>query len=333
MNPYERIVKFYERVASLGEPGAVVHEVERVVVELLGCRWARVVRDPVQSVPPGFLVLRGADQLVVAYVATDLVELPPALPGFQAFLKMAAWALRGQAREWSESLELARKVIEEGLPVERLQAHGWEAVGRLRPASHVGGDCYTYLVNENVVCFLLLDAVGHGLSSAVLAASCRSLWRGVVFEKELNLAVRRLNQRLYEDTGSERFVAATLGYCFPDGSVEYVSCGQSPIFLLDSGRVLLLPECDPPLGLFDDWEFEVQKCHLHSGQALVAVTDGVLEWLDQEGVPFGEEGTARALGFDFENASAAVDALMSALLDFTKGTRQIDDVGCLCLWR
>jgi serine phosphatase RsbU (regulator of sigma subunit) len=333
MNSLERVLQFYERVVDLADPGAVIREVEGVVVDLLECGWAQVLLARVQPVPPGALVLRSPENRVVAYVATGPSEISPNLPGFQAFLKMAAWALLGQAREWSESLRLARKVIEEGLPIDRLRAHGWEAVGELRPAFHVGGDYYTYLLNEDVLCFLLLDAVGHGLSSALLAASCRSLWRGVVFEKDLNLAVRRLNQRLFEDTASEHFVAATLGYCFPDGSVEYVCCGQSPMFLLDHGKVTMLPECDPPLGLFDDWEFEVQRRQLKPGQALLSVTDGFLEWPGSDGVPFGEEGAVCALEVDFPDAPSAVERLFQKLMKWADGTRQLDDVACLCMWR
>ena len=333
MNSRDCVLDFYVRVADLTDPGAVIREVEGTVVELLDCGWARVLLAPFRPVPVGGLVLRNADDTVVAYVATGPSARPPTLPGFQAFLKMAAWALRGQAREWSDSLQLARKVIEEGLPGEPLLAHGWEAVGELRPAFHVGGDFYSYLVNEDVLCFLLLDAVGHGLSSALLAASCRSLWRGVVFEKDLNLAVRRLNQRLFEDTASERFVAATLGYCFPDGSIDYVCCGQSPLFLLDRGQVLLLPECDPPLGSFADWDFEVQRLQLHSGQSLLSVTDGILEWPGDDAVAFGEEGASQALEFDFPSATAVLEGLVQKLLVFAEGTRQFDDVACLCVRR
>ncbi len=318
---------------EITDPLAVLKEIELAVVQLLQCEWARVFLGSADSVPTGALVLRGPDQRMIAYIATGPSELAASLPGFPIFLKLAARVLVAQDPEWSESLQLARKVIEEGLPGEALRAHGWEAVGELRPAFHVGGDHYAYLVNEDVLCFLLLDAVGHGLSSALLAASCRSLWRGVVFEKDLALAIRRLNRRVYDETGSERFVAATLGYCFPDGSVDYVCCGQSPIFLLDGGEVRALAECDPPLGLFEDWEFEVRKCHLNSGQALLSLTDGFLEWPGGDGTQFGEEGALASLSFAFANGSEAVSGLVRGLADFSRQTPQHDDLGCVCLWR
>lgn len=68
---------------------------------------------------------------------------------------------------------------------------------------------------------------------------------GGVYEKDLSLAISRLNERLFLDTGSDRFVAATMGYCLPGGTVEFESCGQSPLFLIAAGQAIIMPECDP----------------------------------------------------------------------------------------
>ena len=333
MNSEELVLEFYDRVTEMADPFAVIREIERAVVALLDCRWATVFLGSGQVVPSGALVLHSPDQRILAYIVTGPTDLSVRVPGFQVFLKMASRVLRSQDPEWSEALQAARRVIEEGLPDEALRVHGWEAVGELLPAFHVGGDSYAYLVNEDALCFLLLDAVGHGLSSALMAASCRSLWRGVVYEKDLSLAIRRLNRRLFDETGSERFVAATLGYCHPDGSVDYVCCGQSPMFLLEHGQVRTLPECEPPLGLFEDWDFTVQNCRLKSGQALLSVTDGFLEWAGHDGAAFGEEGVLQALEAPFGDASTAVNALVQGVFRFSDGARQIDDLGCLCVWR
>ncbi|MBS2035177.1 hypothetical protein JST97_09310 [bacterium] len=74
---------------------------------------------------------------------------------------------------------MARLVVEEGLPHGDMSLGQWTISGALRPAFHVGGDCFNCLINEDILCFLLLDAVGHGVGSALLAASPVRLAAGV----------------------------------------------------------------------------------------------------------------------------------------------------------
>lgn len=323
-----------EQLIDLEEPGAIVSTIDRAVGRLFG-KSAFLVLGPFLDVGERCIFLRTPWGVPLGYVRIGNCIAEPVV--LSSFAKLAGWALsralpdhRSVRSDW---LRAARKVVEEGLPQADLHCGIWEIAGYLRPAFHVGGDCFSHMRNDQMACFLLLDAVGHGIDSALLAASCRSLWRGVVYEKDLSIAIKRLNERLSEETGSERFVAATMGYCHADGSVEFVCCGQSPAFLLECGSVKLLPECEPPLGVYPEWSFKIQRVQLARGEGLVFVTDGVLEWkVDSRGM-FGEEGILGALNRPLSAASEAIQRLMESLSRFAGATPPPDDVCALSVWR
>ena len=77
--------------------------------------------------------------------------------------------------------------------------------------------------------------------------------------------------------------------------MEFVACGQGPLFVLRQGQVELLGDLDLPLGLFPDQHFELRKIQLQPGEALFCTTDGMLEWQNASGEMFGSAGVIEAL--------------------------------------
>jgi len=327
----ELLLELVVELIDLLEPSAIVFSIDKAIPRIFG--EPAQLRLDLDKEPEGpHFALTSPSGVTMGYVVNPRSSENDQVR--RVFSKLAGWALSRalptHGPVWSDWLRMARLVVEEGLPQSDIRLGHWHVSGALRPAFHVGGDCFTYLVNDEVLCFLMLDAVGHGVGSALLAASCRSLWRGVVYEKDLSVAIARLNERLYLDTGSDRFVAATMGYCLPDGTVEYVCAGQSPIFFIDAARVETLSECDPPLGLFGDWKFQVQRVKVPHGCGLLAVTDGVFEWRTPSRGMFGDEGVIQALSQVEKNP---IQAVLDSLAEFAGGTPPPDDVCILCIWR
>lgn len=56
------------------------------------------------------------------------------------------------------------------LPPISFAAAGMTSAGLLEPAYEVGGDCFDNAYNSGVLDLVVLDTVGHGLTSAVLAS-------------------------------------------------------------------------------------------------------------------------------------------------------------------
>lgn len=286
----------WEQVAGLEDLDAILE-----VLEAAACRqFQGPSRLHLESNPAWIPILAAGRTEVVAYLET---VRPISSPTDQLFCRMAGWAVaRSQlvraSREQEEivqSLRVARHILEESLPESKLNWRDWEISGMLRPALHLGGDLFSYSGRPERLRFLLADAVGHGLDSALLVSECRALWRGLTYEQDFQAEVSRLSQLLYENTGPERYVAAILGRCGEDGWVEFVACGQGPLFVLRQGEVELLGDPDLPLGLFPDQQFELRKVQLQPGQALFCTTDGMLEWQNADGEMFGSTGVVQAV--------------------------------------
>lgn len=182
--------------------------------------------------------------------------------------------------------------------------------------------------------FLLGDAVGHGLDSTLLVSECRALWRGLAREGNLELEVTRLSQLLYENTGAERFVAAIMGHCSDDGDIDYVACGQGPVFILRAQEIDVLEDPDPPLGLFPDQQFEVRRVHLEPGDCMFCTTDGVLELEDSQGLGFSPDPLLEALrARPISTAQEIVDGVFRAMDVFCKPETPRDDACALAILR
>ena len=68
-----------------------------------------------------------------------------------------------------KDMDLAAEMQWSLLPPLSFASDGTSFAGLLEPAYEVGGDCFDYAVNDGVLDIAMFDAMGHGLTSAVLA--------------------------------------------------------------------------------------------------------------------------------------------------------------------
>ena len=328
----------WERVARLEDLAAILDELERAASRHFQSP-SRFHAIDCESGSSWIPILAAGRSEVVAFLETGRSISSPT---DQLFCRMAGWAVarsqllrvsRGQ-EEIVQSLRVALRILEESLPESKLSWRDWEISGLLRPALHLGGDLFSYSGRPERLRFLLADAVGHGLDSALLVSECRALWRGLTYEQDFPAEVSRLSQLLYENTGPERFVAAILGRCGKDGWVEFVACGQGPLFVLRKDQVELLGDPDLPLGLFPDQHFELRKVQLQPGEGLFCTTDGVLEWQNPSGEMFGTTGVIEAIqGQQLGCSQQILETVLQAMDHFHTPESARDDACAIALVR
>lgn len=355
MNPTDRpqtsslsdtlLLEMWERIMQLDDTAAMLAELESTASQLYGIPCILRLPESPWAIQPGqaaSIPIQTSLGAVVAHLTLPLDVDLAELRGAELLCKMVGWAisrgeLLGQARECGEmmnDLKFGRRILEESLPASDLTLGEWEMSGFLRPAQHLGGDVYAYSVAAGRPSFLLADAVGHGLGSALLVSECRALWRGLGFEHDLSSKVARLSRLIYEDTGPERFVAATLGRCNEDGWIDYVACGQGPIFVVRAQGVEVFEDSEPPLGLFPDQCFSARRVHLEPGDCFVCSTDGILEWQDGAGELFGANRVDQALsGMHGRASSEVVASLFSAIDAFGHQESARDDACAVAVMR
>lgn len=256
---------------------------------------------------------------------------------------LAAIALKRQGlldalaekRRLERELELARELVE---PPPTLSMEGFELAGAFHPARTVGGDCYDFVpLGQGSLAFLVADASGHGLDSALLVSRCRSYFRALASPLEsLETMARRMNRLLANDSRQrERFVAASLGRLSnASGRLEVIGAGQAPCLLLASGEVSQVPTSGPPLGVFEDIELEPQMIELAPGDLALFFTDGLPEWRNQERELLGEERLGEALvRLGHLPLPELLEGLYREAERFSQGQAQDDDVTCLAIRR
>jgi serine phosphatase RsbU (regulator of sigma subunit) len=164
--------------------------------------------------------------------------------------------------------------------------------GVLENAYETGGDAFDYAVNGSRAHFAVFDAMGHGLSASLLAASvvasyrnCRRRGHGLAQTfAVLDSVVAG------QPAGGEHFVTTQLGELDIDtGAFSWINGGHPLPLVVRDGRAVGRLECKPtlPLGLGGPLA-ETATDRLGPGDRLLFFSDGVVEAKAQDGEPFGE---------------------------------------------
>ncbi len=246
-------------------------------------------------------------------------------------------ALREQVR-MREGLQVAMQVQQSLLPKTPPEIPGLDLAGVIVYCDETGGDFYDYIRrgskeagDARLLC-VVGDVSGHGISAALLMASCRSAMRSRAASPggpaEIADHVNKLLAADSEPTG--QFVTAFLLEVDPKtGAMAFVRAGHEPALALDraTGRVELFKGPGMALGAMPDAPFTDQPVENGVGSTVVLATDGVTEARNSVGEIYGRERMMAALRDCRElSARQTMDALLDDLNRFTDGVRHEDDV-------
>jgi Stage II sporulation protein E (SpoIIE)/GAF domain len=246
---------------------------------------------------------------------------------------------------FAERSRVASALSESLLPPLLPPIPGLHSAARYRPSGAalprgnlVGGDFYDlFETGDGRFGLLLGDVSGVGPEAAALTGVARYTVRAVAAPKEApSTVLTRLNQQLLR-LGSERFLTAIYASVEPkvDGVVPVLLCsaGHPPAFVLrdDESVEVLSGDTGMLLGVFPVVELTDQPVELHRGDALILVTDGVLEARDDDGREFGTERLCELLATCAgRSAEGIVRRIERSVLDH-RGERADDDLAVVVL--
>jgi hypothetical protein len=246
---------------------------------------------------------------------------------------------------FAERSRVASALSESLLPPLLPPIPGLHSAARYRPSGGalprgnlVGGDFYDlFETGDGQFGLLLGDVSGVGPEAAALTGVARYTVRAVAGPKEApSTVLTRLNQQLLR-LGSERFLTAIYASVEPkvDGVVPVLLCsaGHPPAFVLrdDESVEVLSRDTGMLLGVFPAVELTDQPVELHPGDALVLVTDGVLEARDDDGREFGDERLSALLATCAgRSAEGIARRIERSVLDH-RGERADDDLAVVVL--
>lgn len=229
-----------------------------------------------------------------------------------------------------EELDVARH-IQQGLLPRALPDSGWFRVAGSSVASHqVGGDYFDVVqVAPDVWSLVIADVAGKGVSSALLASFLQGVFLSASAITDIAEVFSRINGFLTDRAEHGKY--ATMFYSRLDrqGRLTFVNAGHcAPLLVRAGGETEKLETTSMPVGLMPGARFHVGSRELHPGDRLVLYSDGVTEAQNGQGEFFTRKRLREAIASLAADAGAPEthEAIQKAVLEFTAGAEQADDI-------
>lgn len=189
------------------------------------------------------------------------------------------------------SMSVAASMQWDLLPPLVLKTAEMSVAGLVEPAYDVGGDCFDYADNGPTFDVAIMDAMGHGLHSAVLANLAMGAYRHGRREARALVSMHEtLGDTLTGEYQDASFVTGILARLdTTTGELTWTNAGHPAPLLVRGGRVI--GELDdgqrtPPWGLAPGTPVPGSE-QLEPGDGVLLYTDGVVEARTPAGELFG----------------------------------------------
>ncbi|HST21860.1 MAG TPA: GAF domain-containing SpoIIE family protein phosphatase, partial [Blastocatellia bacterium] len=254
-------------------------------------------------------------------------------------------------------LEIATAVQRRLFPECPPDVESLDLAGICHPARGVGGDYYDFIVLEgNKLGIAVADVAGKGISAALLMSTVQASLRSQApsVNGQLTELVSSMNRLLHVSTDAASY--ATFFYAqFDEKSrlLTYVNAGHNPPILVRAITTLKAqsvgqagatknegitfdsefePICElkkggPIIGAFHTSVYEQETIQMHSGDLLLAYTDGVTEAFNIEGEEFGEERLKNLLASSSHLCAQELsEKIVDSVRDWCLDTQPHDDL-------
>jgi serine phosphatase RsbU (regulator of sigma subunit) len=210
-----------------------------------------------------------------------------------------------------------------------------------RSASICGGDWWGFFTVGNRACFMIADATGHGVPSALITASARSCFsvmhklseeHGALTVTPLTM-LRYANRVIYEASNASIMMTMFVAVVdFETKTLTYANAGHNPpwLFRFENGAYKLVSLMGKGTRLgesSDNMDFEEKTVPISAQDTLFLYTDGLMEGKSESGEMFGKKRTRVLVE---KNVSAGpkpvIDALMESFLVHNGGKPLDDDI-------
>lgn len=237
-----------------------------------------------------------------------------------------------EKQRMEKELALARGIQRSLLPDQPPVIPGFELAVANEPCFECGGDYYDFLhLGPQSLLLVVADVEGKGVSSALVMSNLQATLRALVMHlHSLEVLALSLNEMIYNDTKSEKYLSCFLGLVDTRrNGLHYINAGHVPPILVDgaTGTHTFLEEGGTVIGLFPKTDYTRGTAQLKAGDILVCCTDGILEACNQNDEEFGSEKLAAAvLRHRHKTSQGIIEAVLAEVNHWCDGIQADDKV-------
>jgi sigma-B regulation protein RsbU (phosphoserine phosphatase) len=228
------------------------------------------------------------------------------------------------------SIDAARQVQQDLFPLKPPSLPGFDIAGAVFPAERVSGDYYDFLpLSASRQAIVVADVSGHGLGPALLMAQTQAYLRALADAEEDPGAILTGVNRLFAPRDGGRFVTLFLGALDVESRrFAYAGAGHQGYLLDAAGNLTTLRATGLPLGVMPGKRIATSRSiALAEGDILLLATDGCEEAEGPGRQPFGRRRMLDVVrAYRHRPAGEIIEALRSALREFSQGLPQADDI-------
>lgn len=240
-----------------------------------------------------------------------------------------------------KEMEIAAGVQLAMLPKKMPSAEGWEFFASYDTALAVGGDYYDafFMDGGKKVCLAFGDVAGKGVPASLVMSRIATVVTNVMaFVNDVCAAVNRINTQMCERAIEGRFVTFCL--CVIDLDTSQMTtaiAGHMPIMIRKTdgsieefgGEIVGVP-----IGVIEDFPYQVATRTIQPGETCVIYTDGVSEAMNPNNELYGVD---RLRNLMKASAAGQADQLGKVILadvrKFANGRDQNDDITIMVFGR
>ena len=206
---------------------------------------------------------------------------------------------------------------------------------RVIPAREVGGDLYDFFIENEKLYFIIGDVSGKGVpASLVMAVTCRLFRTVASYVKTPEGIVATLNNALSESNESNMFCTAFVGILdLKSGCLQYCNAGHNPpvVIKAEGDAEVLKVTQNLAMGVWYDFTYTGESCHIDRGSTLFMYTDGVSEAESVNKSLYGEERLVELLQKqEMQSPRTITENVLEDIRNYTTGAVQSDDITILC---
>jgi serine phosphatase RsbU (regulator of sigma subunit) len=226
-------------------------------------------------------------------------------------------------------IDIAASIQRNLLPKEGPSFGGVSFSAHFEPTASIGGDYYdVFNLDGSHLAVTIGDVSGHGLSTGLVMAMVKAAITTLVEEgADEQSLFRRLNDLVHRST--ERRAFMTLAFTifdFERGRIRHTNAGHLYPYLLRRGQPPHAIESPSlPLGVRSQIVTRTVELDLMEGDAVVYLSDGIVEAQDERGEPFGFDQLEEVLTACNDATAPEIQLAILRAIALHSGTRAADD--------